>query len=196
MVSTSPLTWVTVDLKAIDHNIKQFGHLFKSPTKILAIVKANAYGHGLVEIARQAIRSGAYGLGVVTAEEALELRDRGILRPIVVLGAIAKEDIKALIRHKVAMAVYSEESYRAISRMAYILNKKAIVHLKIDSGLNRLGFDTLESATRILKRLAARGRYLELEGIYSHLASTEELNQSYTNDQLRLFERVVQKPLI
>lgn len=189
----SSLYLLTIDLKAIDHNIKQIKGLLKPGTKIMAVVKSNAYGHGLYEVARQALRSGATHLGVVSADEALELRRRGILHPIILLAAVAKDDIPYLIKNKIAMSVYNAESYRAISRSAYILNKKAIIHLKLDSGINRLGFSSIEDLVKVAKAIQARPRYFELEGLYSHLASVEELNQSYTNDQIRAFERAVAK---
>ncbi len=190
---SSPLFWLTIDLKAIDHNIKQIKGLLKLGTKIIAVVKSNAYGHGLFEVARQALRSGVSHLGVVSAMEALELRRRGILHPIVVLGAVSKDDISQLIKQKITMSIYSAESYRAISRAAYILNKKAAVHLKLDTGINRLGLATPDEVVKIAKAIRERPRYVELEGFYSHLASVEELNQSYTNDQIRIFERAIKK---
>ena len=190
---SNPLAWITVDLKAIDFNIKQFRRLLKPETKIMAVVKANAYGHGLFEVAKQSIRSGADYLGVITADEALELRKKGIIQPIVVLGAVAKDNIGSLIRNKIGLSVYNEESYRTIARIADITNRKAIVHVKLDSGINRLGFNNIEEILRIIKLISAKTRQFELEGLYSHLASVEELNQSYTNDQILAFERLLTK---
>ncbi|AKM84734.1 TPA: alanine racemase [Patescibacteria group bacterium] len=190
---SSPLYALTIDLKAIDHNIKQIKGLFKPGTKIIAVVKSNAYGHGLFEVARQALRSGASHLGVVSATEALELRRRGVLHPIVILGAVSKDDLPALIKNKVAVTIYNAESYRTLSRAVSILNKKVIVHLKLDTGINRLGFATVDEFVKVAKTITARPRYFEFEGVYSHLASVEELNQSYTNDQIRIFERALAK---
>ena len=193
---SSSLIAISVDLKAIDHNIKQIKRLLKPETQIMAVVKANAYGHGIFEVAKQALKSGASYLGVVSAEEALWLRKKGILHPIVVLGAVDKDNIKFLIKEKVAMTMHSEESYRAISRTAYILNKKAIVWVKVETGISRLGFPidgNNGSAAKVIKRIADRSRHLRLEGIYSHLASVEELNKSYTSDQSLIFERLLKK---
>ncbi len=190
---SNPLAWITVDLKAIDFNIKQFRRLLKPETKIMAVVKANAYGHGLFEVAKQSIRSGADYLGVITADEALELRKKGIIQPIVVLGAVPKDSIGSLIRNKIGLSVYNEESYRTIARIADITNRKAIVHVKLDSGINRLGFNNIDEIIRIIKLISSKTRQFELEGLYSHLASVEELNQSYTNDQVLAFERLLAK---
>jgi alanine racemase len=190
---SNSLAWITVDLKAIDFNIKQFRRLLKPHTKIMAVVKANAYGHGLFEVAKQAIKSGATSLGVITAEEALTLRKHGVLQPILVLGAVAKDDIAALIRNKIALSIYNDESYRAVGRIADIINRKAIVHVKVDTGINRLGFANIDETIRIIKLIDSKHRQFELEGVYSHLASVEELNQSYTKDQILTFERLLAK---
>ncbi len=189
----SPLSWVTVDLKAIDHNIKQIKRLLNSETQIMAIVKSNAYGHGIFEVATQALKSGATYIGVVSTEEALILRRRGVIYPIVVLGATTKDEIKSLIRNKVGITVYSEESYRLVSRVSFVMNQKAIIHLKVDTGLNRLGLHPNGETLAIIKKIVAKPRQFKLEGLYSHLASVEDLNQSYTKDQLRNFERLLKK---
>lgn len=190
---SSSLAWITVDLKAIDFNIKQFRRLLKPSTQIMAVVKANAYGHGLFEVARQAIKSGVTHLGVATDQEAMILRKHGIIQPILVLGAVPKENIAMLIRNKIALSVYNEESYRTIARIADIINRKAIVHIKIDTGVNRIGFSNIDAALRVVKLIHGKRRQFELEGIYSHLASVEELNQSYAKDQLLMFERFITK---
>ena len=189
------LTWINVDLKAIDHNIKQIQRLLKPDTCIIAIVKGNAYGHGIYEVARQALKSGANMLGVATATEALTLRKRSVLQPIVVLGAVSKEEAKHLIKEKVAMSLHSEESYRAIYHVAKVLKKKAIVWVKIETGINRLGLEANGSggAINLIKRIADKTRLFELQGLYSHLASVEELNKSYTQTQILAFERVIKK---
>lgn len=189
----SPLSWVTIDLKAIDHNIKQIKRLLDSDTQIMAIVKSDAYGHGLFEVAQQALKSGASYLGVVSADEALYLRRKGVIYPIVVLGAASKDEIKALIRNKIGITIYSQESYRLVSRVAFVVNQKAIIHVKVDTGLNRLGLHPNGETLTIIKKIKAKPRLFKLEGLYSHFASVEDLNQSYTKDQLRNFERLLKK---
>jgi alanine racemase len=189
---TNSLLTVTVDLKAIDSNIKAIRRLLSPDTKFMAVVKSNAYGHGLFEVSKQAVASGADYLGVVTAEEAIALRKWGIIKPIVVLGGTDKEDVKQLIKQKVGISVFSEESYRMVLRMATLTNQKAIVHVKIDTGLNRLGL-TNGDALKVIQKIASKPRLFNLEGLYSHFASVEELNQSYTKDQIRNFEKLLKK---
>jgi len=168
----APLAWINIDLRAIDHNIKQIKRLQKPGTKIIAIVKSNAYGHGIFEVALQAYKSGADMLGVVTASEAFKLRAKGIIKPIVVLGAIAKEDMVKLIKQKVSFSVYNRKSFLDASRASLIAQKKANVHLKLETGLNRLGF-SLDEMLSIVKIIIKR-RNLCIEGICTHLASVED----------------------
>jgi len=185
----APLAWLNLDLRAIDHNIRQIRQLQRPGTKLIAVVKANAYGHGIFDVGLQAFRSGADALGVVSASEALALRKKGIIKPVVVLGPTAKEEMSELIRQKVAFTVFSERSFTDASRVATILQKRASVHVKIETGINRLGF-TVEDTPTIIKKIKQH-RWLELEGIFTHLASVEELNNSYTKNQLFQFDKVL-----
>ena len=186
------LSKVVVDLKAIDHNIRQFHRLLAPTTKFMAVVKGNAYGHGLFEVSKQALASGASYLGVVSASEAIQLRKWGIIQPIMMLGAADKEEVKELIKNKVGISIYNEESFRMVQRMSTILKKKAIVHIKVDTGLSRLGFANGD-AVKVAQKIVKKPLNFELQGIYSHLASVEELNQSFTKTQIRTFERTLKK---
>ncbi len=185
----APLAWINIDLRAIDHNIKQVKRLQKPDTKIIAIVKSNAYGHGIFEVALQAYKSGADMLGVVTTDEAFMLRDKGIIKPLVVLGASAKEDMVKLIKQKISFTIYDRKSFLDAFRASLIARRKASVHIKLDTGLNRLGFN-LDEALNIIKNITKR-RHLYIEGICTHLASVEELNKNYTKVQLFQFEKLL-----
>lgn len=188
---TSSLTSITVDLRAIDHNIRQLKKLLPQGTHFMAVVKSNGYGHGLFDVAKQAISSGADSLAVVSAPEAIQLRRMGIIKPILVLGGVDREEVKQLIRNKVAINVFNEETYRMVYRMATITNQKAIVHIKVDTGLNRIGFSNGDVVKNI-QRMVAKPRLFTVEGIHSHLAN-KELNLSYTKDQIRSFEKILKK---
>ena len=185
----APLAWLNIDLRAIDHNIKQIRQLQRPGTKLIAMVKANAYGHGLFDVALQATRSGAEMVGVVNAGEALILRKKGLIKPVVVLGPTAKEEMAELIRQKVSFAVFNDKSLTDAARVATILQKKAVVHIKVETGIHRLGF-TPEEAPLMIKKIIQH-RWLDLEGIFTHLASVEELNNSYTKGQLFQFDKVL-----
>ena len=185
----APLAWLNIDLRAIDHNIKQIRALQKPGTKLIAVVKANAYGHSMFEVALQAFKSGADMVGVVNASEALILRKKGIIKPLVVLGPTAKEEMTELIRQKVSFTVFNDKSFQDASRVATILQKVAIIHVKVETGINRLGFSAEEAPSFIKK--VKQHRWLEPEGIFTHLASVEELNNSYTKNQLFQFDKVL-----
>lgn len=187
----NPLAWINIDLRAIDHNIKQVKRLLKPATKIMAVVKSNAYGHGIFEVALQAYASGAEILGVVNSAEALDLRKKGVIRPIAVMGAVSKEEMVDLAKHKISFMLYNRKSFLDAGRAALIAKDKVMVHVKLDTGINRLGFSVDEAITTIKK--ICRHRYLKLEGIYTHLASVEELNTSYTKSQLLQFEKLLVK---
>ncbi|OGB74517.1 alanine racemase [candidate division Kazan bacterium RBG_13_50_9] len=185
------LAWINVDLRAIDYNIKQVKRLLKPATKLIAIVKSNAYGHGIFEVALQAIRSGVDMLGVVNASEALLLRKKGIIRPIVVMGAITKEEMLELVKEKVSFLVHSRRSFLDANSVALITRRRVLVHIKLETGINRMGF-TFDEALQVIKAIKQR-RHLTLEGIWTHLASVEELNKSYTKMQLFQFEKLLNR---
>jgi len=185
----APLAWLNIDLRAVDHNIKQIRALQKPGTKLIAVVKSNAYGHGMFEVALQAFKSGADMVGVVNASEALSLRKKGLIKPLVVLGPTAKEEMTELIRQKVSFTVFNNRSFQDASRVATILQKIAMIHVKVETGINRLGFSA-EEAPALIKKVKQH-RWLELEGIFTHLASVEELNNSYTKNQLFQFDKVL-----
>ncbi|MBU1083034.1 alanine racemase [Patescibacteria group bacterium] len=187
----NPLAWINIDLRAIDHNIKQIRRLLKPDIKIIAIVKSNAYGHGIFEVSLQAIRSGANMLGVVNSDEALYLRKKGVIRPIVVMGGVSKEDMVDLTRNKISIVVHNRKSFLDASRASTIARQKLMVHLKLDTGINRLGF-SIEEAVSTIKKIN-KHRYLKLEGIWTHLASVEELNKSYTKTQLLQFDKLLSR---
>lgn len=128
-------------------------------------------------------------LGVVSASEAMTLRKKGLIKPIVVLGVSAKEEMAELIKQKVSFMVADAKSFQDASRVATILQKRAQIHVKIETGINRLGF-LADDAPSFIKKVKNH-RWMELEGIFTHLASVEELNNSYTKNQLFQFDKVL-----
>ena len=187
----APLAWINIDLKRIDHNIRQIKRLQRPDTKTIAVIKSNAYGHGIFPVALQAIKSGVDMLGVVSSAEALQLRKKGIIRPIVVMGAVAKEDMVDLARHKVSFLVHNRRSLLDAIAVANIVRGKLNLHVKLETGINRLGF-SIEEALKAIRSIEQH-RYLSLEGLWTHLASVEELNKSFTKSQLFQFEKLLMK---
>jgi len=184
-------TWVEVDLQAIADNIKTFRAHLPGQTKIMAVVKADGYGHGAIPVAKAALVAGAEYLGVAMLEEAIELRQAGITAPILVLGYIPAEFVAIAIEHDVTITVYHEELVPEIQAAVEKLNKEAKVHLKIDTGMGRIGVRTKEEFTRLLGAVQQSPR-IKLEGAFTHFACADEEDSSYTEQQLQQFTKILE----
>jgi alanine racemase len=187
-MSLHPLLWVEIDRAALAHNIRVFRRLIGSERKLLAVVKANAYGHGLVEVSRLALGQGVDWLGVHSLEEALALRSAGLDAPVLILGAVALADLRAAVEADVRLTVYNPETVDRLADISRRLGTQARVHLKVETGTNRQGVaerDLLSLARRIRK-----SRGLVLEGLSSHFANIEDTTDpSYPDFQLENYKR-------
>lgn len=176
-----------VDLNAIYHNLLEVRRKLPKDTKLMVIIKADAYGHGAVPIAKTFVNSGiidAYGVAII--EEAIELREAGITTPILILGYTPKEQYDLVVSHDVTQTVFQYEMAEALSKEALRQGKTAKIHIKIDTGMNRIGFkDTLESLEEI-KRISKLPN-LEIEGVFSHFARADETDKTSTKQQLKRF---------
>ncbi|MBP1930034.1 alanine racemase [Ammoniphilus resinae] len=191
-------TWVEVDLQAIADNVRAFRAHLPQQTKIMAVIKADGYGHGAIPVAKAALASGAEYLGVAMLEEAIELRQAGITAPILALGYIPSEFVAIAIQHDVTMTVYHEELIPAIQTAAEKLNKNAKVHLKVDTGMGRIGVRTKEEFSQLAVAICQSPR-IELEGAFTHFACADEEDSSYTGQQLQHFTKILESseiPLI
>lgn len=188
----SPLVWLEIDLRAIDANIKAVKRLLKPDVKLLAVVKSNAYGHGMVPIAAQAVKRGIDILGTFVPQEIIDLRKAGIVAPIFHLGAVSQDEALKLVRLKnVEFNVFNEYFLKLFTKVARILGKKIRVHIKVDTGLHRLGFSPSQ-AFNLIKKLK-KSSSLQVVGLLTHLASVEELNRTFTTQQLLTFDKLVKK---
>ncbi|MFC0213231.1 alanine racemase [Paenibacillus chartarius] len=186
-------TYIEVSLDALDHNIKAFRQSLAEDIAIVAVVKADAYGHGAVEISKQAIRSGADYLAVAFLDEALELRQAGIDAPILALGYTPPEGLELARRHGITINVYSPEVLEAMALLHPAQPGEASalkVHVKIDSGMGRLGLHREDEAIAYIDRLLHMPG-IEVEGLFTHYANADELDKTYTLEQHRKFTRVV-----
>ncbi len=198
MQNDSPLVWVEVDLNAIAGNVRELCRVVKPAARLMVAVKANAYGHGSVEVARTALAHGADWLGVARFEEAVELREAGIAAPILIFGYTPARWASELIRLHLTQSVYSLETARALSEQAVGTGDRLKVHLKVDTGMGRLGILTDEhrpgpagvapanAAVREVTQMAALPG-LHMEGIFTHFASADSADKSYTEKQVALF---------
>lgn len=179
-------THAVINLAAIDHNIRQIRTL-SGNAQIMAIVKANAYGHGILEVTRQAVESGVDYIGVGFLEEGIFLRQNDIDAPILVMGGILGYQVKKFIQYDLEITVSSLELAQHINNE--MKKGKARVHLKIDTGMERIGVSHTYAAEFI--RRAAMMKNLEIVGLYSHFSASDEEDQSFTKLQLERFQDVI-----
>lgn len=185
-------TRVEISLDALTHNLHAFRSAMPEGRLLLASVKANAYGHGAVEIAREAERFGVDYLGVAFLDEALQLRNAGIQTSIIVLGYVSANDLELARAHNVTIALFREDIIEAAAALLPRSDGKRLkVHVKIDSGMGRLGVVGLDAAVRFIE-LALRTPQLDVEGMFTHYARADETDKSYTKMQFERFNEIVQ----
>ncbi|TYO94949.1 alanine racemase [Desulfallas thermosapovorans] len=183
--------WLDINIGALAHNIKQLKSIISPQTELMAVVKANAYGHGAVEVARTALASGATRLGVARVTEGTELRQAGIEAPVLVLGYTVPEDYPAILNNSLTQTIYDLRTARELSSLASQTGKKALVHIKVDTGMGRLGFFPDNDGLRDIINIA-RLPHLELEGIFTHFASADCRDKSYANKQWHSFMEFIE----
>ncbi|GAB4504524.1 MAG: alanine racemase [Anaerolineales bacterium] len=187
MTITDQTTWIEVDLGAIAHNVRRARQLAGVP--LMAIVKANAYGHGALPVARAALRAGAEWLGVARLEEALALRHDGLTCPILILGYTPPALMPAAAQADVSLTVWTAEQIEQAAEAAARSGKAARLHLKIDSGMHRLGAPP-EQAHSLGRQIAAAGG-LVFEGLFTHFARADEADPRPTDEQQARFQAAI-----
>lgn len=188
-------TWAEVDLDAIAHNIKEIRKITNPASKIMAVVKADAYGHGFLEVAKTLLENGADRLAVAVLQEGKQLRSRGVNVPILILGASGEESIEDLINFDITPSVFTYEFAKELSYAAERKEKVTKIHIKIDTGMSRIGFLAGEDNEGIVDEILKISRlpYIEIEGIFSHFATSDETDKSYTILQYNRFMDVCNK---
>ena len=182
--------WLEINLPNITHNVRQIRRLLPQEVSIIAVVKANAYGHGAERIAFTVLDSGANRLGVATLGEGVALRLAGIMAPVMVLGYVAAEQADVAIKYNICQTVYSFSSAQAISLKAQEKNKVATVHIKVDTGMGRIGFlPTDESVEEVCRIMRLPNLYVE--GIYTHFSTADEKDKQWTFRQKQLFDEFI-----
>ena len=186
------LQWVEIDSSALTHNIHQFRKQVGEKRKFLAMVKANAYGHGILEVSRIAVNAGADWLGVHSLEEGILLRKEGFTCPVLVAGTIPLDGLKEAVAHDLRLTVYNFETLDPLSKACGQLQKKAFLHVKVETGTYRQGIRE-EKALSFMKK-AQENPCLVLEGISSHFANIEDTtDHTYAQSQLQNFKRIVEE---
>ncbi len=167
------------------HNLGVVRRLVGPQVKISASVKADAYGHGALDIARAAERGGADFLGIAAPEEGSELRRAGIVMPLLLYGLCLPGDVKLIIEHEISAMVADDEGIDTFEAAAVVRDKPALLHLKIDTGMGRIGCAP-EEAVRLAERIAS-SPYLKLEGVCTHFPASDEKDLTFTREQIALF---------
>ncbi len=183
-------TVITIDLGAAAANMRAICGAVGPQTKVAAVVKANAYGHGAVEIARTALKNGASSLAVAIPEEGVELREAGITAPVHILGTILPEEAELVVRHDLQPTVCSMEVARALNAAAAAQDKWLPVHLKLDTGMGRIGVREDRELDHFLddfKRLRSVGLY----GVFTHFANSDGADKGFALEQYRRFTAMV-----
>lgn len=183
-------SWVEINKKVLQHNIEQFQKLIGDKIKLVAIVKANAYGHGLVEVAKIAVSSRVNWLGVDSIDEALKLRKAGIDAPILILGYTLLSKLKEVIKYDLRQVVYNKETIVELAKQATKQKKKIKIHLKVETGTLRQGLRKEELLE--LARFIKKHSQIQIEGIYTHYANIEDTaDYGYAQLQLKRFKQAV-----
>ncbi|MEE9419226.1 MAG: alanine racemase [Desulfatiglandaceae bacterium] len=183
-------TRAVIDLKAISHNIAEIRKKIGSRRDLMAVVKADGYGHGAVEVSLAALSSGATCLGVALPEEGLQLRDAGVDVPVLVLGLIQPEEAYKTIDSGLEQAVSTVELADALDQEARKASTHIKVHIKVDTGMGRIGVSPQDALE--LVRTISRFKNLDLTGIFSHFPSADETDKTFTKRQIGIFNDLVQ----
>ena len=193
-----PLVWAEVDLEAIAHNVRELRRITNPVAHLMAVVKANAYGHGVIEVTRKALENGADSLGVARIEEGIELRKSGVNKSVLIFGYTPPQLVHKLIAFDLTQTVWSYKTARVLSDIAVSSNKQIKVHLKVDTGMGRLGLlpdcrrppeteqNLIGPAIREAESISSLAG-LKLEGVYTHFATADSSDKSYARKQFEIF---------
>ncbi|MGE7219453.1 alanine racemase [Priestia koreensis] len=182
-------TWAEINLDNIFCNVSTIKETLPPTKQLIAVVKANAYGHGDVQVARTALEAGASMLAVATLDEAISLRKRDIKAPIIILGAVSPQFVYLAIKYNIILTVYSSEWLRTAQKV--VPGTEAVqFHLKLDTGMGRLGLRTEEEIEEFFTILQETSRF-KLSGVFTHFATADELDQGYYEQQYHCFQKLI-----
>jgi alanine racemase len=184
-------THIQISVDSFRYNVRFLKEMLAPQVKLMAVVKADAYGHGLIPMARAAAMAGADFLGLAIAEEGVALRMAGIDLPMLIFGALNQEGMLAAARHGLIITVFTPSDILNAQQAAIRAGKTLEIHIKIDTGMARIGLRTLEELQSVLKTIDLCPR-LRLTGVFTHFADAQNADQSYTQLQLDYFKRLLQ----
>ena len=178
--------WAEVDLDALAHNMREIRRLARKDALVTAVIKADGYGHGAKKIAQTLLDNGADRFAIAVLDEGIELRNAGFEVPILILGFTDKERAEEIVSFNLEQAVYSWELAEAISKAAVKQNKTAKIHIKVDTGMGRIGLKTDRDSVQLIKKISQLPNIV-IEGIFTHFAVADALDKAYTEEQYAKF---------
>ncbi len=188
---TAP-TWAEINLDNIKYNLNNIKKLLKEDTKICGVVKANAYGHGSIQISKLLEREKVDYLAVARLEEGIELRQNSITTPILCLGYIPNEGLIEGIKNRISLTVYSYKTAKIINDISKELDLITKIHIKIDTGMSRIGLKpNIKSINEILDIYKLSN--IEIEGVYTHFATADESSKEFTYKQVQQYNMVIEE---
>ncbi len=186
MIPDGVVTWAEIDLDAIAHNVRAIKDFVGPNTEIIASVKANAYGHGLLPVARTALEAGASRLAIHRIQVAVILRESGITAPILIMGHIPPAGVDLILRNRITPTLTNRETAQLISAHA---EEPTPVHIKVDTGMSRYGLDA-EKAVDFVRYVASLPN-LRVEGLFTHFATADEPDLTHARRQLERFQAIL-----
>jgi alanine racemase len=185
-------TWAEIDLDALQHNVKEIRKQIRKSTRLLAVIKADAYGHGAVGIVQELLNCGVTDFAVASVNEAVQLRQAGIQGNLLILGYTPDENLLQVVKAGVQQTVYSLSQAKRLQEIAAAQGRTIGIHLKVDTGMHRLGFaDNEESADAIY--IISQMSNLSIEGIFSHFAGADQEDLTGAEKQLNRFQQFLKR---
>ncbi len=181
--------WAEINLDNIAHNVQEIRRITNRKSEIMGVVKADGYGHGVMEVTKTLLNNGVSRLAVSMLDEAIQLRKNGVGVPILILSYTDPIRAEEIVRNDVTQAVFSHELAKALSDAAVKLNKEAKIHIKIDTGMTRVGFMPGYSAVKNVEEISKLPGIV-IEGLFTHFASADEQDKAYTYMQYERFMSV------
>lgn len=192
-MKTYSRVYAKIDLDAVTYNMEQMKQRVNGDTKIMAVIKSDGYGHGAVQVAEVLEKYDyIWGFAVATLDEAVVLRTEGIKKPILVLGCIFPDQYLEMLNNDIRMNVYTEEMAKEISYMARREGKTAYLHIKLDTGMARLGFAVNDESVDAIARISKLPN-VNMEGVFTHFAKADETDKTFTKKQIRQFVTMTEK---
>ena len=179
-----------IDLDAICHNINEVKRVIGPEVKVMPVIKADGYGHGAVPIAKELNKIGVDAFAVAILEEGITLRNHGIKQPIVILGYTSEYQYSSLIQYEIEPTVFCYEMAESLSKIASALGKDAKVHIKLDTGMNRIGFKPTKESLEIVKKISELPN-IKIEGIFTHFACADEADKTSASKQKAEFDKFI-----